>query len=518
MLISLVLVPQLLNSNQSQKEVMEQYKPVMILVTLKGGNYITWSRLAKTALGGRGLWEHITMSEAPRKITQGADGKEIVVVDEGKWGQEDLMVLSSFQGSLDTPIMEAYSHCETAKQLWETLHKIYGNTSNLTRIFEVKRAINNLQQEEMDFTKHLGKYSQLWSELDMLRPSTHNPNIIEERRGQDKVFGILLTLNPSFNDVLKHILRAKELPSYDDVCAQLQKELGSDGLLVGKGELSMANKVEKVENAAANKAHFKPRGGGGDKQVTCEHCKKIGHSKTNCWILHPHLRPASSNKYNQGRAHEARAQEGSQPNYPTMRMGEDGRAMTATTRVVGSGSQATSQSSNEDTFIRKSDLEALIKALNANSGNLSSYALNSIINASETTRPLIIDSGASHHMIRDVNLISNVKPALGSVLIANGDSIPITGVGNLKLFDKDSEALYMPSFTSNLLSVKRATNDLNCNVIFSPNEVCFQDIETSKMLGKGVSNRELYVLKDTKLRSDLPYAFQSTSVLASGEL
>ena len=46
--------------------------------------------------------------------------------------------------------------------------------------------------------------------------------------------------------------------------------------------------------------------------------------------------------------------------------------MTATTRVVGSGSQATSQSSNEDTFIRKSDLEALIKALNANSGNLSS--------------------------------------------------------------------------------------------------------------------------------------------------
>jgi len=214
---------------------MEQYKPVMIPVTLKGGNYITWSRLAKTALGGRGLWEHITTSEAPRKITQGANDKEIVVEDEGKWGQEDLMVLSSLQGSLDTPIMEAYSHCETAKQLWETLHKIYGNTSNLTRIFEVKRAINNLQQEEMDFTKHLGKYSQLWSELDMLRPSTNDPNNIEERREQDKVFGLLLTLNPSFNDVLKHILRAKELPSYDDVCAQLQKELGSNGLLGGKG-------------------------------------------------------------------------------------------------------------------------------------------------------------------------------------------------------------------------------------------------------------------------------------------
>ncbi|KAL0705883.1 hypothetical protein Bca4012_072308 [Brassica carinata] len=210
-------------------------------------SYLTQTKLKKSdgaiqACYDSGLWEHITTSEAPRKITQGADGKEIVVVDEGKWGQEDLMVLSSLQGSLDTPIMEAYSHCETAKQLWETLHKIYGNTSNLTRIFEVKRAINNLQQEKMDFTKHFGKYSQLWSELDMLRPSTNDPNIIEERREQDKVFGLLLTLNPN-------------------------------GLLGGKGELYMANKVEKVENAAANKAHFKPRGGGGDKQVTCEHCQ-----------------------------------------------------------------------------------------------------------------------------------------------------------------------------------------------------------------------------------------------------
>ena len=120
---------------------MEQHKLVRIPVILKGPNYITWSRLTRTALGGRGLWEHITTSEAPRQITQGEDGKEVVVVDEGKWGQEDLMVLSILQGSLDTPIMESYSHCETAKKLWDTLHKVYGNTSNLTRIFEVKRAI-----------------------------------------------------------------------------------------------------------------------------------------------------------------------------------------------------------------------------------------------------------------------------------------------------------------------------------------------------------------------------------------
>ena len=102
-------------------------------------------------------------------------------------------------------------------------------------------------------------------------------------------------------------------------------------------------------------------------------------------------------------------------------------------------------------------------------------------------------------------------------MIANGDRIPIEGVGNLKLFDKESQAFYMPTFTSNLLSVKRATNDLNCNVIFSPNDVYFQDIKTIKMLGKGVSKGELYLLEDTKF-SDLSCAFNSASVLASDVL
>ena len=45
----------------------------------------------------------------------------------------------------------------------------------------------------------------------------------------------------------------------------------------------------------------------------------------------------------------------------------------------------------------------------------------------------------------------------------------------------------MHEFTSNLLSVKRCTTDLQCNVIFNPNDVKFQDIESSKLIGQGVN-------------------------------
>ena len=114
---------------------------------------------------------------------------------------------------------------------------------------------------------------------------------------------------------------------------------------------------------------------------------------------------------------------------------------------------------------------------------------------SNDSKPLIVDSGASHHMISDLGLLENLEPVLGNVVIAIGIKVPIKGIEKLKLFDKESKAFYMPSFTSNLLSVKRATIDLNALAIFGPNEFHFQDIETHRVLGKGTTRNDLYVLE-----------------------
>ncbi|KAF8090154.1 hypothetical protein N665_0484s0004 [Sinapis alba] len=182
----------------------------------------------------------------------------------------------------------------------------------------------------MDFNRHFGKFSALWSELEMLRPCTTDPIALEEKREQDKVFALLMTLNSSYNDLIKHILRAEKLPTLDDVCSQIQKEQGSVGLFGGKGDLNMAH---QAEGASANKAFVKSE----NRKVTCEHCKKVGHMKNQCWILHPHLRPPS--RFNQGRAHEAvqqTAQQGTQPMHPT----GEGRAMVSNyTYAAGISSQ-----------------------------------------------------------------------------------------------------------------------------------------------------------------------------------
>ncbi|KAG7583619.1 Integrase catalytic core [Arabidopsis suecica] len=340
-------------------------------------------------------------------------------------------------------------------------------------------------EEQLEPGEHFERDNELVAEKE---PNTIDPVILNERREQDKVFGLLLTLSSTYNDLIKHLLRAEKLPNLEEVCSQIQKEQGSLGLFGNKGELAMANKGELT---TANKGSYKSENKRG---LTCDHCKKTGHTKEKCWILHPHLRPS---KWKDPKAHQANWSQETQ----------DTSGPGSSTQANGVGMAMTASSE----YVKRSDLDALIKALKESSGN-SYHAL------VQTLKPLIVDSGASHHMISDSRLMNNIEPALGNVVIANGDKIPVKGIGDLELFDKKSKAFYMPNFTSNLLSVKRATTDLNCYAIFGPNDVHFQDIESSRVLGQGVTKDGLYVLEDTKLSEPLSSHFSSSIVIANSAI
>ena len=217
-----------------------------------------------------------------------------------------------------------------------------------------------------------------------------DPSVLIERREEDKVFGLLLTLNSSFNGLIEHILRSEKLPSLDDVCAQIQKEEGSVGLFEGKGEPVMVNQADIV---TANKAAYKQE----DKKVLiCDHCKKKSHMKDKCWILHPHLKP---NKFKEPRTPymDARANfstDGTEPATPSSICSNHngmGRAM-ASTPVYNTAR------TNQDETIKRSDLDALIKALKefgiSKTFGISLntfHTANSSMDTVKSTRPLVID-------------------------------------------------------------------------------------------------------------------------------
>ncbi|KAL0696089.1 hypothetical protein Bca4012_063269 [Brassica carinata] len=177
---------------------MEMNYKSCIPVTPEGVNYWLWSQLAKVALENHSLWKgHI--KEEPLKNVVKEDSLMTSLRDEDKLIQEDKKALEIIHESLFVSILESYSYCETAKELWERLEAAYGKVSNLCRVFEVKTAISDLKQDQEELSKHQGRFRCLWSELKMLRPNTLDPEVLKDRLEQDVVFSLLLSLNPSYN-------------------------------------------------------------------------------------------------------------------------------------------------------------------------------------------------------------------------------------------------------------------------------------------------------------------------------
>ncbi|KAG7556886.1 Integrase catalytic core [Arabidopsis suecica] len=443
------------------QDVSKAYKDLKFPVVLNGNNYLLWKRTTMNVLGGRGLTKHIESTYEEAKALEESLVKET-------WTQEDLTVLSALHCSLEASLLEGYSYCETSKELWDTLANVFGNESNLTRVYELKKTLGSLSQEDNDFNTHFGKYRSLVAELEMLRPFTTEATTLKDRREQDRVFGLLMTLNPTYTDVIQHILRDDKIPTLEQVCAKIQKEFGSQGLFGVKGEnLPTANKAGFVKHKDK-------------KALVCEHCNKKGHAKEDCWILHPHLKPEKF-KNLKPKANVVNASNGGQENEERaiVQYGQQEKALQATIQDKGCGSS----SQNQETIVmNKADLESLIQSIASkfSTGGISLFTSNSY-----DPKSLVLDSGASHHMISNPKLLENIKPALGSVKVANGHNVPIEGIGSINLFSKRSSAFYMPKFTSNLLSVKKTTRDLNCLAIFSPNDVKLQDIKSGNVFGQG---------------------------------
>jgi hypothetical protein len=131
-----------------------------------------------------------------------------------------------------------------------------------------------------------------------------------------------------------------------------------------------------------------------------------------------------------------------------------------------------------------------------NKGNVIDNKLNCSF-ISHFNNSWVIDSGVIDHMTDNLILLQNKINATKCplVTIVNDSKVPIEQICTTKLFSNNIfNVFYLPTFTSNLLSVSKITKELNYNVIFSSNNVIFQDIVTKKTIGEENLNNGLYYL------------------------
>ncbi|XP_019057785.1 PREDICTED: uncharacterized protein LOC109116574 [Tarenaya hassleriana] len=316
---------------------------------------------------------HFSNSFCCRDALKLHDPASQVVEQSGKWFQEDQMILAILHCSMDHDVLSSYVHINTAKELWETLEGAYGNVSNLTRIYELKKSLHNVHQEDKLFVKHLGEFNTIRAELNELRPPSTDSKIVAERLEQDNIFALLSSLHHSYGDLVQHIIRQDKLPSFSEVCAMIKKEEGAKKLFKGTCEIAHYRKVN-----VSNKLN---------KHIVCEHCNKAGHTKDKCWIIHPHLKPS---KFKENTPHGNPTKES---------------AMVASTSE----------------FVTKADFNKLLQLLKEQKDSGMAFF------GHHGTKNLIIDSGATNNMICDKRLLHNMTHLDGDITVANGVKVQIKG-------------------------------------------------------------------------------------------
>ncbi|WZZ35048.1 hypothetical protein YC2023_018449 [Brassica napus] len=338
---------------------------------------------------------------------------------------------------------------------------VCGSRSGLKKVCEVKGTRSSLKRGAEELHQLVGKLKYLWKELSVLRTRASDPEMIQKRLEQDVVLSLLVSLNSSYGQLIMQVIKGEEQADVDGLCDLIQA----------------AYDVHEK-----NKKRIKRRNGTKCKRASLRRLSKI-------WIR--------GRKTRMKRRQLEVELEVIKEIQQLMVMEECSYSAYMGETVGDSADMRGMDTKRADECVTKKEWDELIKRVYALA---TTRSLGAPAKAS-TSKPIIIDSGATHHMISDKRLISEVKAATGSVMIANGTRIPIEGVGNLKLFEKNSTAFYLPQFTSNLISVKKATFDLNCQVVFRPNEVEFQDLKTGRVIGRGDSKHQLYHLQTTEASS-----------------
>jgi transposase InsO family protein len=96
-------------------------------------------------------------------------------------------------------------------------------------------------------------------------------------------------------------------------------------------------------------------------------------------------------------------------------------------------------------------------------------------------------------------LLSRLPSPPSSIVVGNGQSIPISGRGNSslriadRLFHLDN-VLVAPQLTRNLLSVRQLTRDNNCSIEFDASGFSVKDLQTKTVLLRCNSNGDLYTI------------------------
>lgn len=194
--------------------------PGTILVTkqLTTESYPTWSRSMLRAL------------RTKNKVGFISDTLANPTEDEAfldSWERCNNMVVSWIQNSICLPLRSSVAFVDKAMDIWCKLRERFAQ-QNGPRIYELKRALNNLTQGKDTTNTYYGKLKTLQDELVVYEPipaySCGSLKTPTERYQRDCVIQFLMGLRDFYSNVRDQVMMIEPLPTMNKVFSYVQQQ------------------------------------------------------------------------------------------------------------------------------------------------------------------------------------------------------------------------------------------------------------------------------------------------------
>ncbi|XP_056685695.1 uncharacterized protein [Spinacia oleracea] len=207
--------------------------------------------------------------------------------------------------SMNNELADDFGYIDNAGELWKELNERFGQ-SNRPLIYQLKKEIDSLKQENMTIVTYYGKLKKLWEEMQSLRAfptcicGALNScscqilkKIAEFEEEEDRMMKFLLGLNGGFEGTVTNVLSMDPLPSINIVFAiaqQIEKQKEVSGAAVEASAMSssamaaQSYKGDQSQRFAGGKKYWKEIKKEKMHKI-CTHCKGKGHTVDQCFKL-----------------------------------------------------------------------------------------------------------------------------------------------------------------------------------------------------------------------------------------
>ncbi|XP_075654654.1 uncharacterized protein LOC142624789 [Castanea sativa] len=180
--------------------------------------------------------------------------------------------------SVNHPYYIAWLYFKTARDVWIDLQHRYGQ-GNGPRIFELRKEISFLTQDDFTINAYYTKFKGLWDEFTNYRTCTCGHQV------KDCTMSFLMGLNETYAAVRSQILFMDPIPPLSKVFSLLlqdekQRKVGSGKSVMHETAAALAALGSKSGGYAKN---FNKKAGG---RPQCTHCGAMGHVVDKCYKLH----------------------------------------------------------------------------------------------------------------------------------------------------------------------------------------------------------------------------------------